>query len=375
MQNVEAPGSARRFELFAWGVTLYTLFVILWGALVRITGSGAGCGQHWPTCHGEVIPVAPSFETLIEFTHRLTSGLCIPLILVLVVWAYRRAGVAGRAVGLAIGGGVVALIGGIAASAVTKSFVPALVVMLAGLAWVVWLSVRSRRYGSLVLASMGSLVFILTEALIGAALVLLEFVAENASVYRGIWMAGHLINTFVLMGWMCLVLWHAKRPQPIRLLGRGVWSSAILALTAAILVMSAAGAISALGHTLFPADPAASLMDHVRNDPWIETNYPMLVRIVHPALAMLTSMGLWAFALRVHDQFPGVARRRAHWMAGAVLVQVICGFVSIWIHAPGWMQLLHLGLANVVWITWMFLVFELGSTDAAGEPSLFPSGS
>ena len=78
-----------RFSRFAWGVTAYNILVILWGAWVRISGSGAGCGEHWPDCNGEVIPTAPTTRTLIEFTHRATSGLCLVLTLAMAVWAYR----------------------------------------------------------------------------------------------------------------------------------------------------------------------------------------------------------------------------------------------------------------------------------------------
>ncbi|MEZ4640810.1 MAG: COX15/CtaA family protein [Caldilineaceae bacterium] len=41
---------------YSWGVLFYNLLVIMWGAYVRATGSGAGCGRHWPVCNGEVIP-------------------------------------------------------------------------------------------------------------------------------------------------------------------------------------------------------------------------------------------------------------------------------------------------------------------------------
>jgi len=55
------------FAKAAWGVLAYSILVILWGAYVRISFSGDGCGDHWPLCHGEVIPTAPSVKTLIEF--------------------------------------------------------------------------------------------------------------------------------------------------------------------------------------------------------------------------------------------------------------------------------------------------------------------
>ena len=63
-----------RLARYAWGVLGINLLVILWGAYVRATGSGAGCGSHWPLCNGEVVPRSAGLATLIEFTHRATSG-------------------------------------------------------------------------------------------------------------------------------------------------------------------------------------------------------------------------------------------------------------------------------------------------------------
>src|SRR3990172_6462433 len=73
---------------YSWGVLGYTIAVILWGAYVRATGSGAGCGSHWPLCNGEVIPISPRIETLVEFTHRVSSGLTLVLVVGLVIWAF-----------------------------------------------------------------------------------------------------------------------------------------------------------------------------------------------------------------------------------------------------------------------------------------------
>lgn len=81
-----------RFAAFAWANVAYNLLVILWGAFVRATGSGAGCGDHWPLCDGQVIPRAPSTEMLIEFTHRLTSGVALLGAVALLVWAFRAYG-------------------------------------------------------------------------------------------------------------------------------------------------------------------------------------------------------------------------------------------------------------------------------------------
>ncbi len=78
-----------RFARYAWSALAFHLGVILWGAFVRASGSGAGCGQHWPLCNGQVVPGTPLTATIIEFTHRLTSGIAVVSVLVLVVWAFR----------------------------------------------------------------------------------------------------------------------------------------------------------------------------------------------------------------------------------------------------------------------------------------------
>ena len=160
-----------RFERLALGVLGYTVLVILWGAMVRITGSGAGCGQHWPTCHGEIVPTAESLETHIEFGHRLTSGLC--LIVIFAMWA-----------------------------AAVRAFEPGHQARLAG------------RLGA---------IFVILESLIGAALVLLEYVAGNDSPWRAVWMAGHLANTFILTAVLLLAVWATRERPRFDVARLGAW--------------------------------------------------------------------------------------------------------------------------------------------------------
>ena len=119
-----------RFRSFAWFALIYNVFVVLVGAYVRASGSGAGCGSHWPLCNGQVIPHAPQIQTVIEFTHRITSGLSLLIVAALCIWAFR--------------------------------LFPA--------------RHRVRRL------SIAAAAFLLAEALLGAGLVLFEFVAHNESV-------------------------------------------------------------------------------------------------------------------------------------------------------------------------------------------------
>ena len=147
MGKMEKQNQFSGLAKYAWFVLAYTVLVILWGAFVRATGSGAGCGSHWPTCNGEVIPRPETLETWIELSHRLTSAFLGILVIGLVIWAWRQHGVAHR---------------------VTK-----------GAIW--------------------TLIFVIIEGAIGAGLVLLELVADNPSSARAIWMGGHLINTLILL--------------------------------------------------------------------------------------------------------------------------------------------------------------------------------
>ena len=156
----------RAFTRFAWAVLAYNLGVVAWGAFVRATGSGAGCGRHWPLCNGEVVPRAPAVATLIELAHRITSGLSLALVVALAIWAAR------------------ALPRGHAA--------------------------RS--------ASLWALALVVTEALVGAGLVLFGWVAKDASFARGWVMGVHLANTFRCSG--------PSRSRPTGARARAGWRSA-----------------------------------------------------------------------------------------------------------------------------------------------------
>src|SRR5512139_38143 len=140
------------FTRFAWGVLGYNLLVVAWGAFVRATGSGAGCGKHWPTCNGAIVPRAPAVETAIEFAHRATSGLALLSVLALLLWAL-RAFPRGHA---------------------------------------------ARK------ASAWAMALMITEALVGAGLVLFGWVAKDTSPGRGWAMAVHLTNTFLLLAAIAL---------------------------------------------------------------------------------------------------------------------------------------------------------------------------
>ena len=306
-----------RFATYAWSVLGVNLLVILWGAYVRATGSGAGCGSHWPTCNGEIVPRSPSTATLIELTHRLTSGIALLLVAALLVWAWR-------------------------------AFPPA----------------HRVRHGAL-----WTMIFMLGEAAIGAGIVLFELVADNASMARALWMGVHLGNTFLLLGALTLTAWWGEGGAPVALAGRGrqLWLPA--GVLAATVVMAASGAIAALGDTLFPA---SSLGEAIRQDLSPTSHVLIQLRASHPLLAVLVCVLLLYYIGAVRRQAPAPETKRfANLLNLAIFVQLGAGAVNILLLAPIWMQLVHLLLADTLWI---LLVLTCASALSKPAPRSEPAG-
>ena len=290
-----------KLSRYAWFVLAWNVVVILWGAYVRATGSGAGCGAHWPLCNGEVVPRAPDTAMLIEFSHRLSSGLALLAVLVLAVWILRTVA-AGH---------------------------------------------PARRAG------MASLVFIVVEALLGAGLVLFRLVAQDESLARAMVMPLHLANTMVLLLCLTLTAHFLSGGAPVAISGRTRTFATLLALLVLMIGVGKTGAIAALGDTLYPA---ASLLDGLKADLAPTSALLLRLRILHPALgvaagAMLV-FGAAAVPLAAADRRGRLARR-----AVAVLAafQVVLGFVNVWLLAPVWMQLTHLLVADLLWIALVVL--------------------
>ncbi len=303
-----------RFTRFAWGVLAWNLVVVLWGAYVRASGSGAGCGSHWPLCNGEVVPRAPRLETIIEFTHRLTSGVAVLGAVALLLWSFR-------------------------------------------------LFPRGHRVRGM---AMASLAFLMVEAALGAGLVLLEYVAGNASAGRAIYLSLHLSNTLLLLGALALTAWFSR--ESVRVPGRR--SPLVLASLPVALLVSISGAIAALGDTLFPA---TSLSEGIRQDLSGATHVLLRLRIFHPALAILGGAFFLTLAVWVLRSKP---RPPVHGIALAVLIltlaQLTAGAINLALLAPVAMQIVHLLLADLVWIALVLLVVEGASPAAAARASRAP---
>ncbi len=296
----------RNFTRFAWLTLGFLIFVILWGAFVRATGSGAGCGAHWPLCNGVVVPRAARVETLIEFAHRVTSGLSGLLVLALWVWAFRL---------------------------YPKRHVVRLGAML-------------------------SLVFIITESLLGAGLVLFEWVAHNASVGRAISMALHLVNTYLLLAAVTMTAWWANealvdRHRPLRLRGQGRVGWLVGGGLLLLLFLGVSGAVTALGDTLFPA---GSLTEGIAQDFLPTAHFLVRLRVYHPLIAIVTGIYLALAGRAIAAERPGEGTRRlARALTTVVALQLVAGFVNVILLAPVWMQIVHLLLADVMWIAAILL--------------------
>lgn len=291
---------------YAWTVLAWNVAVVLWGALVRATGSGAGCGRHWPRCNGQVIPQAPSVTTLIEFTHRVMTGADTFLVIGLLALAFR--------------------------------LYPR----------------RSPVRAGAVLSA----VFLVTEALVGAGLVLLDHVAEDRSTARIGWMALHLVNTLFLLASLTLTAWWASGGARVRLRGQGAAAWTVLAALAATIVVGTTGAITALGDTLYPRA-------HVGLHEAAAATFLERLRIVHPFVAVATALFVVAAGIVARRMRPSPATERlSRLLAALFAAQVVAGTLNVALLAPVWMQLVHLLLADAVWIT---LVCTAAATLAASE--------
>lgn len=290
-----------RVARFAWITLIYNVAVILWGAYVRASGSGAGCGSHWPLCNGDVLPRAPRIETLIELSHRLTSGLALICVVVLLIATWRACAPGHPA----------------------------------------------RR------AAAWAMIFMLSEAAVGAALVLFQLVADNASAARAMFGATHLVNTFLLLASLALTAYWLSGQPPVSTEGRGKLVAGLAALAAGILLVAVSGSVAALGDTLYPAK---SLAEGMSADLSTSSHILIRLRVIHPMLALVVAGVLMATAPRLSvPEYVEMGRELRYDVVGFAALQVAAGFANLILLAPITMQLIHLLMADVVWIAFILL--------------------
>ncbi len=293
------------FTRYGIGVVAYTLLVILWGAWVRISTSGAGCGEDWPLCHGSVVPDIESTHTIVELSHRLSSGVLVLLVIGLVVWAVR---------------------------AYPRGHMAR---------WGAW----------------ASMVLLITESLLGAGLVIFGLVEDDASVSRAVAMALHFLNTSLLSGALAMTAWWGSKPHGWRVrLGSGLPA---LAALAGLLLIGMTGTIMALGDTV----PSAALQAV-----GAEGHYLLQLRAVHPATAVLLACLLGAGATYALRKGTHAMRAPAVALVVALTASLLLGGVDAALQAPGWAQILHLSAAVAAWLSTVLLTGSLRYRPAA-EPA------
>ena len=291
------------FAKYAWFALGYNILVILWGVFLRASKSGDGCGQHWLTCHGEILPSAPELKTIIEFSHRVTSFLAFVVVLALLIWAFKE---------FAKG------------SYVRKM-------------------------------SVGSFIFVVTEALVGAGLVLTGNTADTLSAARPFWMAGHLINTFILLAFLTMTAWYAGGGKQLSFKVEGKYRAVLAVCVAAIFFVGTTGSIAALASMLFPAETISA---GVQQDFSPTSNMLLRLRVLHPISSILTAV-LLIFAAGWLRRESGDDKGVARWskvLSILVLCQIAFGTATLFMLAPIVMQIGHLLLADAIWVSFVLIV-------------------
>lgn len=299
-----------QFRKMAWFTLALNILVVIGGAVVKSTGSGAGCGEHWPICNGEVIPRPQQIETVIEFTHRATSGLALLAVGILVLWA-RRVTTPGS---------------------------------------------RVRR------AAYWSAGFIVFESLLGAVLVLGGWTAIDVSWWRVVLQPIHFINTMILLAFLLLTAWWATDAPPAewRNHSNGFWWR-FAAAAVLLMIVNGTGSIISLGDLLIRelGETSGGL---------VELLYRL--RPGHPAIAIAAgAIVVWLTFDR--SLTPNATARRWAWVcAGFVVAQWAVGLLNVVMNVPLWTQILHLLMADGAWLALiLWLATALPQTEAARGPA------
>jgi heme A synthase len=296
---------------FAWFVVAYNIAVILWGAYVRATGSGAGCGSHWPLCNGAILPATTRIQTVIEFTHRVTSAVSLVLVMILLIWCWRR-GVTG--------------------------------------AW--------PRYSATAAAAL-----LFNEALLGALLVLSDRIGGlDRSAAHAVFLCLHFGNTLLLLAALALTAkWLSNPSRHYRIPAKFHERTFIWLGLLSVMVIGMTGSLASLGDTIFPPD---SLRHALMQDFSASSHILLRLRLLHPVAAVVGSTYvfwlLWSL-WRTQEHSP--------WMFGlaaALITQITLGALNVILLAPIWLQMTHLLVAELVWILLVLASAELLLVDCGG---------
>jgi heme A synthase len=317
---VEERSKLSDFAKYARFTLGWNILVILWGVFLRASKSGDGCGQHWLTCQGEVVPSAPELKTVIEYSHRITSFLAFVAVTGLLVWTFRK----------------------------------------------------FQKGSPIRKTAFLSFVFVVTEALVGAGLVLTGNTADTLTAARPFWMAGHLINTFILLGFLALTARYAAGGDPVKWNVTAKYRSAIVIGAAAIFVVGITGSIAALSNMLFPSGTLAA---GVAAD-FSPTSHMLLrLRLLHPITAILTGVFLvFLTGWLAKESDSSKVKRWSNVLALLVLTQIAFGSATLLMLGPIVMQIGHLFLMDIIWISFVMLSasFLASEQPASGTEMVSP---
>lgn len=316
-QPASAPASSlppRGLRRFAWFVLGYNVAVIVWGAAVRATGSGGGCGEHWPLCDGILVVHHPAVATMIELSHRVTSGIDTLFVLGLFFWTF--------------------------ASAPKRHVARACAVAV--------------------------LILTFNEALLGALLVEFGLVAQSHSPARALYLGLHLTNTLLLLAALTLTA-HFLSRRTGSLRGSVEFRAPGLALTGliAVLFVGVTGSLAALGDTLFPAH---NLLRSMARDFSPGSDWLLRIRWLHPAFSLLA--GVFIVWLVVRGLRRAETRDLGFLVFGLLGLQYLLGVADLALLAPTWLQMAHLLGADLLWIALVVLAARLCLVPAQPASSL-----
>jgi heme A synthase len=285
------------FSIYSWAFLVFNIYAILGGAFVRATGSGAGCGAHWPLCEGKFVPHFGTLHTIIEFSHRVSSG----------------------------------------------------IVGIGAVIFIIWAFLSTQRKDSIRKAATVAFIFVLFEALLGAGLVLFGLVADNSSITRAVVTSLHLVSTFILIASIALAsAWSSGLPVAVFSGQTKKKLFFVFLLTFGLILTGATGAITALGDTLFRPHYVA---ERLFEDIGFSSHFLKNLRIYHPIFAILMSFFTVVCAFEwTKKESTSIQKKLSIFLVSLILVQVICGFSNIFLLAPVWLQIVHLFLGDLVWI-------------------------
>jgi len=289
-----------KVESYAKAGLLLSIASILAGAFVRATGSGDGCGATWPTCKGKIIPALSDTSELIEFSHRSVSG--VLLVVTLIIFA----------------------------------------------------KTRKFQKDSLVRTVTNYLTFfVIFEALIGAVIVIFEWVGLNSSLPRIIAVPIHLVNTFGLLG-SYAILYKILQDDLQNI--KNMFNKNFLLISSLFLLSGATGSITALADVLFPS---ASFVEGFLADFDRTSEVLTRLRILHPIISSTLSIVLYVYAIGIRKKFNVSVKP----LQILILIAVFLGVINVLSNIVLPLSILHLAIADFLWISYIYVSIDLSKNN------------